>query len=106
MNIKPFGTNILIQPAAKSEILVSDQGTLCEYGKVIAIGDSVGEHWFWLFKILGIKKNNCVKVGDNLGFLIWGVQKLIVGEQTFYFIPENSDFILGFLEDELTTIKV
>lgn len=83
INIRPFGTNILIQPAAKSQVLVSDQGTLCEYGKVIAIGDEV-------------KK---IKVGDEIGFLVWGSQKLVVRDETFYFIPEDSDFLLGWIEE-------
>lgn len=88
MKIQPFGTNILVQPTVKSEILVSDSGTLCEYGKVVSIGNEVTK----------------VKVGDELGFLVWGIQKLEVEGQTFYFVPENSDFLLGFIErDELPT---
>jgi len=84
MTIKPFGKNILIQPAARSQVLVSDQGSLCEYGKVIAIGDEVTK----------------VKVGDNVGFLVWGIQKLDVQDTIYYFIPETSDFLLGFIEEE------
>jgi hypothetical protein len=83
--IRPFGNNILIQPAAKSQVLVSDQGTLCEYGKVVAIGNDVIH----------------VKVGDSIGFLVWGINKLDVNDEIFYFINESSDFILGFIEDEL-----
>lgn len=80
--ITPFGSNILVRPAQKAEILVSDQGTLCEYGEVIAIGDEV-------------KK---VSVGQKIGFLVWGVNKLDYEGHISYFIPENSDFILGFIE--------
>jgi len=83
MNIRPFGKNILVAPAAKQQVLVSDQGSLCEYGKVEAVGDEVTK----------------IKVGDNVGFLVWGVQKLEVEGKTFYFLPENSDFILGFIEE-------
>ena len=82
--IKPFGKNILIQPAAKAQVLVSEQGSLCEYGKVIAIGDEVTK----------------VKVGDTVGFLVWGVQKLDVRDTIYYFIPESSDFILGTIEED------
>lgn len=84
MNIKPFGKNILIQPAARAQVLVSDQGSLCEYGKVIAIGDEVTK----------------VDVGDTVGFLVWGVQKLDIRDTIYYFIPETSDFILGKILDE------
>lgn len=83
MNIKPFGTNVLIEPAAKKQILVSDQGSLCEYGKVVAIGDGV----------------TSIKVGDTIGFLVWGISKLDIEGKTFYFLPESSDFILGFIEE-------
>lgn len=82
MLIKPYGKNILVQPTVKSQVLVSDSGTLCEYGKVIAVGDEVTK----------------VKVGDECGFLVWGVQRLEVEDNTFYFIPESSDFLLGFIE--------
>lgn len=82
MQIKPYGTNILVQPIVKSQVLVSDSGTLCEYGKVLAIGDEVSK----------------VKVGDEVGFLVWGIQKLEVEGETFYFIPENSDFLLGYIQ--------
>ncbi len=83
MNLKPFGKNILIEPQARNTILVSDQGSLCEYGIVVAIGESVEK----------------VKVGDKLGFVVWGIQKLEVDEKTYYFLPENEDFILGFIEE-------
>lgn len=83
MQIKPYGKNILIQPTAKAEVLVSEQGTLCEYGKVLAIGDDV----------------KTIKVGDTIGFLVWGISKVVVQDETFYFIPETSDFILGFIEE-------
>lgn len=80
--IKPFGRQILIKPQEKEQVLVSEQGTLCEYGIVQAIGSQVKE----------------IKVGDNLGFLVWGVNKLIVGEETFYFLLETDDFLLGTIE--------
>lgn len=83
MNIKPFGKNILISPTAKTQVLLSEQGSLCEYGKVIAIGDEVQK----------------VKVGDVVGFVVWGIQKLEVDDSTYYFIPESSDFLLGTIEE-------
>lgn len=84
MKIKPFGSRILIKPAAKTQVLVSDQGTLCEYGTVVAVGDNVIH----------------VKVGDSVGFVVWGVEKLDVRDEIFYFIDEKSDYILGFIEED------
>jgi len=82
MTIRPFGKNILIEPVVRDTVLVSNEGSLCEYGKVVAIGDEVQK----------------IKVGDSLGFLVWGIQKLEVEDKTYYFLPESSDFILGFVE--------
>lgn len=82
MKIIPFGTNILVKPTEKKAVLVSDQGSLCEYGEVLSIGEDV--------------KN--VKVGQTIGFLVWGVNHLEIEGQKHYFINETSDFILGFIE--------
>jgi len=81
--IKPYGKNILIKPTQKNTILKQNEGTLCEYGDVLAVGDEVRN----------------VKVGDKVGFVIWGINKLQVDEETYYFLPESSDFILGFIEN-------
>lgn len=81
--IRPFGKNILIEPVARATVLVSDQGSLCEYGKVIAVGDEVTK----------------IKEGEVVGFLVWGIQKLEVDEKTYYFLPETSEFILCFVEE-------
>lgn len=84
MNIIPFGKRILIKPVEKQQVLVSDDGTLNEYGEVIAIGDEVQK----------------IKVGDKVGFSVFGVEKLIIEEEKFYFIEETSEFLLcTFLED-------
>lgn len=84
MLVKPYGTRILVKPAAKTQVLVSDSGTLCEYGKVVAIGTEV--------------KN--VKEGDTIGFVVWGIEKLDVRDEIFYFLDEKSDYILGFIEED------
>lgn len=84
MTIKPFGNNVLVQPAAKTQVLVSDQGSLCEYGKIVAIGDDV----------------KTLKVGDTVGFLVWGVQRLDIRDTIYYFLPENPDFILGTIDED------
>ena len=80
--IKPFGNNILVQPVVKSQVLVSDTGTLCEYGKVTAVGSEV----------------KTIKEGDTIGFLVWGTRKLEVEDTMYYFIPEDPKFLLGTIE--------
>lgn len=84
MLIKPYGSRILVKPAAKTQVLVSDAGTLCEYGKVVAVGPDV------LY----------VKEGDTIGFVVWGIEKLDVRDEIFYFLDEKSDYILGFIEED------
>lgn len=77
--IEPFGRRILVRPVEKQQVLLADDGMLNEYGEVIAVGDEV-------------KK---IKVGDNIGFSVFGVEKLVIGEEKFYFIKEDDDFLLG-----------
>ena len=77
--IKPFGNQILVKPVEKKQILVSDKASLCEYGEVIAIGEDV-------------KK---IKVGDMIGYTVWGINRLEINDNKHYFIPEDSRFILG-----------
>lgn len=79
MKIKPFGNNILVKPTEKKQILVSDSGTLCEYGEVLAIGEGVSS----------------IKVGDIIGFTTWGVNKLEIDGTTHYFVQEDYRFLLG-----------
>lgn len=79
LTVNPFGSNILVKPIEKKRVLVSDQASLCEYGKVVAVGGDV----------------RYIKVGDVVGYTVWGLKHLEVGNDRFYFVPENSDFILG-----------
>lgn len=81
MKIIPFGSNILIKPTERKQVLLSEQNSLCEYGTVVAIGDEVQK----------------IKVGDILGYTIWGVNRLEIDDTKHYFIPEDSKFILGFI---------
>lgn len=77
---KPFGDRILVKPHEKETIL-KDEANLSEYGEVLAIGPDV----------------KTIKVGDEIGFVVFGVEKLIIDEQKFYFIREDSDFLLCLL---------
>lgn len=79
MTIKPFGNQILVKPVEKKQILVSERQTLCEYGEVIAVGEEVRE----------------IKVGDTIGYTVWGINHLDIENERHYFIPEDSRFILG-----------
>lgn len=83
MLIKPFGNRILVKPVEKKQVLVSDDGTLNEYGEVISIGPEV----------------KVIKVGDRVGFSVFGVEKLVIEEEKFYFIQESDDFLLATIEE-------
>lgn len=82
MKIKPFGNNILVKPHEQDTILKAEGG-LCEYGEVVDVGNDVKE----------------IKVGDIIGFTVWGVNRLTIENEKHYFIPEDSRFILGIKQD-------
>lgn len=81
--IKPFGKQILVQPVIKSQIAVSDNVSLCEYGKVIDIGDDVQK----------------IKVGDEIGFTVWGLNHIEINGIKYYFVLEDTNFILGTIHE-------
>lgn len=83
MTIVPFGRRILVKPIERAQILISEDGTLNEYGEVIAIGPAVVS----------------IKVGDRIGFSVFGVEKLVIDEQKHYFIMEDDEFLLATLMD-------
>lgn len=83
MTIKPFGHRILVKPIEKKQVLVSDEGTLNEYGEVIAIGTGVLS----------------IKVGNKIGFSVFGIEKLIIEEEKYYFLKEDDEFLLCIIED-------
>lgn len=82
-NIKPFGSRILVKPMEKQTVLASDDGTLNEYGEVIAVGTGV----------------HTIKVGDKIGFSVFGVEKLVIDEEKYYFVKEDDEFVLAIIED-------
>lgn len=81
MKVNPFGNRILVKPHEHEGIL-RDEASLSEYGEVLAVGPEV--------------KN--VKVGDTVGFVVFGVEKLIIGEEKHYFINESDEFLLCTIE--------
>lgn len=83
MKIFPFGDRILVKPVEKPQILSGDDGVLSEYGEVVAVGPDV----------------KLIKVGDKVGFSVFGVEKLVIDEAKHYFIQENPEFLLAIIED-------
>lgn len=79
MNITPFGNQILVKPTEKKQVLISERKSLCEYGEIMAIGDEVQK----------------LKVGDIIGYTVWGINSLEINDEKHYFIPEDSRFVLG-----------
>ena len=78
--IKPLGNNIYYEPT-KEERPIGD-ASLCEYGKVLAIGKDVQE----------------IKVGDTIIFTKWGVNEIEINGQKHFVINEDPGFVLGTLE--------
>ncbi len=83
MTIKPFGNRILVKPVERAQVLVGDEGTLNEYGEVVAIGKDVKE----------------INVGDKVGFSVFGVEKLIIDDSKYYFLQEDPEFLLATIKD-------
>ena len=81
-NIKPFGNNILVKPQEHNTILKATEGSLCDYGEVIEIGSDV----------------QTIKVGDIIGFTVFGINALEIDGKKHYFVPEMSEFILGTIQ--------
>lgn len=84
MNFRPFGNNILVQPEDKKKI-IGETSKYYLFGKVLGVGEDV-------------KK---IKVGDTIGYTLWGLCEIQEADGTkHYFIQENSDFILGILNED------
>lgn len=83
MKLTPFGDRILVKPVQKQQVLVSDDGTLNEYGEVVAVGPDV----------------KTIKVGMKIGFSVFGVEKLIIEEEKHYFVQESPEFLLAIIEE-------
>jgi co-chaperonin GroES (HSP10) len=78
-NILPLGDNIVVRPAEKKQVLVSDSKSLCLYGEVLFIGpDVVG-----------------IEVGDNIIYEMWGLKSPEIDGEKVHFISASSPFLLG-----------
>lgn len=80
--IKPFGDRILVKPEERKQVLISDDGTLNEYGTVLAVGPDV----------------KVIKEGDKIAFSVFGIEKVVIGDDKHYFIQENPEFLLAILD--------
>jgi len=80
--IIPFGKNILVKPIENKQILVNQGVSLCEYGEIIALGTDLSD-------------TSVLKVGDIIGYTIFGVNSLEIENEKHYFVPYTSEFILA-----------
>lgn len=69
----PYSNELCIEPVEKKQILVSDQGSLQTYGKVLAKGKDVSE----------------TEVGDYLAFEIWDDRSVDINDKRYHFIKED-----------------
>lgn len=91
-NWKAYGKNIEIIPESKNKI-IGDTSRYYLYGDVLSVGDLVGT---WKFLWLTFKKKNCIKIGDKIGYTLWGLTEILNADGSKqFFIQDNSDFILA-----------
>ena len=64
-------------------MLLAQEQSFLNYGIVEDIGPDV----------------KSIKIGDKIAFTIWGLNHLTLNEKTYYFLPENSDFLLGTIHE-------
>lgn len=77
--IEPLFNHILIKPAEKKHLLVSQQKNFCDYGTVIAVGPDV----------------KTIKVDDIIGYTVWGLNHIELNGTKHFLVPEDPRFILG-----------
>lgn len=72
--LKPYFNLMVVEPIEKNDVLIRDEERKYNlFGKVLAIGPKVEE----------------VKVGDYIGFSVWGLTHLDINEKRYYFVPET-----------------
>lgn len=84
MTIRPYGDYLLVKPHERKQVLRVDDGALSEYGEVVALGEGC---------------NESIKIGDTIGFSVFGVEKLVIDEEKYYFIRQNAEFLLCVITD-------
>lgn len=81
--IKPLFNQILVSPE-KDNVALAQEASFLNYGIVEDIGEDV----------------KVIKKGDKIAFTIWGLNHISINEKTYYFLPENPDFLLGIITDD------
>ncbi len=83
-NFVAYGSNIMVKPAKKDSVL-SDNANAPKfwlYGEVVSVGSEV--------------KN--IVVGDTVGYDKFGIKDIDMEGQKYFFIEDNSQFILGLIK--------
>lgn len=94
---KPYGTNILVKPASKNKV-IGDTSKFYLFGEVLGVGEKVGTFRFLLWNF---KRKDAIKVGDTIGYTLWGLNKIIEADGTeHFFVQDNPDFILGVMKND------
>lgn len=82
--IQTLFNHMLVKPVEKKQVLLSEQNELCLYGEVVSKGPDV---------------STSIKVGDKIGYVIWGLKHLEIEGQKYYFVPEEKNFLLCKVND-------
>jgi len=82
MLIKPISNNIYFEPTKEEKAL--GDFSLCEYGKVLAIGPDVKE----------------VKVGDTISMVKHGINEVEINGTKYYTVREDPSFVTFILEEQ------
>lgn len=72
--IIPLNGHIYVEPVEKKQLLVADTGRLENFGKVIAVSNSMMEQDYG------------VKVGDYVAFEMWDIKDLSTNDKKYYLI--------------------
>jgi len=83
--MKPFEKRIMIEPEETKSVLVSSDNKFQQVGKIIAVGYRPW-YMFW--------KPRFLNVDDRVMFNVWGVDSVTYDDKDYYFVLEDSDFIL------------
>ncbi len=85
ISFKPFGRRIQVSPEQSKGIIKTAETNIVEKAKVIAIGGDVGR----------------IQVGDTILFTSFGVDSIDIGQERYYFLLEDDDFILATYVEEV-----
>lgn len=82
---KAYGNNIEVLPKSKNKI-IGDTSKYYLFGEVVSVGSDVSDK---------------IKVGSTIAYTLWGLTEILKEDGSKqYFVQDNSDFILGVMENE------